>query len=339
MTHTYCTLFNKGFMNRGLALHDSLMRFAPKPFKLYILCIDEETYSILDKMSLANVVLIKRADFEKMEPDVAASQNDRTFEEYCWTLASAFTNHVMNKYADKSNKSSELVIYVDADLYFYSSIQPIFDLFGNNSILIIPHNHPESRKEKEKAVGKYNVGMVIFRNDQSGRDCLTWWRNKCVEWCRYIVEPDRFGDQKYLDFFEEKFKGVYVLTHKGSNLAPWCIGNFRDKIWSNNKVVMIDDAPLIFFHFSSFKIYFPRSLFRISIGKTAHNYGKPSHIKKIIYNPYRDALYAAMDKIRSIDPLFTGGTLPRTGIVDEMRTVTFPLCWWAFKDIIRSLLK
>lgn len=338
MKHLYCTLFDKGFTNRGIALHDSLMRHAPKPFQLFILCVDQESQAILSKLNLPNVTLIGIDEFEKKEPLVAASKSNRTLEEYCWTLGSTFTQHVMKNYTNPSGNKDELVIYVDADLYFYSSIQPIFDLFGNNSTLIIPHNHPENRKHKEQQVGKYNVGMLIFRNDTDGRACLTWWSDKCIEWCYAIVEPDRFGDQKYLDFFEGKFKGVYVLTHKGSNLAPWCIGNFRDKIWKKDGVVMIDDVPLIFFHFSSFKIYFPRSPYRVSIGKTAHNYGKPTRIKSLIYNQYRDALYAAMGRIRAVEPTFTYGALKRTSVMDELKTVAFPLWLWEFKDLIRPFL-
>ncbi|MEK7641485.1 MAG: hypothetical protein AAB365_00660 [Patescibacteria group bacterium] len=338
MKHLYVTLFDKGFTNRGLALHASLIRYAPQPFQLYILCVDEESHALLTKLALPRVTLVSRVEFEQKEPAIAATKKTRTLEEYCWTLGSGFTQHVMKNYTDPGD-ASQLVIYVDADLYFYSSVQPIFDLFGNNSTLIIPHNHPENRRHKEKDVGKYNVGMVIFRNDDDGRACLTWWSDKCIEWCYARVEPDRFGDQKYLDFFEEKFKGVYILTHKGSNLAPWCIGNFKDKIYRKNGVVMIDDVPLIFFHFSSFKIYFLPSPFRVSIAKTAHNYGKPTFIKRLIYNQYRNELYKAMKTIRMIQPDFIAGTIQRTGISDELKTVAFPLWWWAFKDLIRPFLQ
>ncbi len=339
MTYNYCTLFDKGFLNRGLALHDSLMRNVPKPFKLFILCMDSVSYDILQKMNLENVVLITLEDFEKKEPDVAASKSNRTLEEYCWTLGSCFTHFVMKNYTNPAGDNSELVIYVDADLYFYSPIQPIFDLFGNNSTLIIPHNLPESRKQKEESVGKYNVGMLIFRNDEDGRACLKWWRDKCVEWCYNKIEPERFGDQKYLDYFEAKFKGVYILTHKGSNLAPWCIKNFIGKIKRVGDRVIIDGEPLIFFHFSSFKIYFPHSSFRPSIFMNNHQYGKPSLLKRLIYNDYRDALFMSMEKVRKIDPGFTFGTVQRTSYLQELKQVVLPLFWWQIKDILRPIVK
>jgi hypothetical protein len=338
MTHLYCTLFDKGFMNRGLALHESLMRYAPKPFRLFILCMDNIAYGILEKMALPNVTLIALDEFERKEPEISAAKSNRNLDEYCWTLGSGLTNHIMENYTDKSGNASELVIYVDADLYYFSSLQPIFDLFGDHSTLIIPHNHPEKRKQKEESVGKYNVGMLIFRNNADGRACLKWWRDKCVEWCYNRVEPERFGDQKYLDYFEERFKGVYVLTHKGCNLAPWCICNFKGMIRKRNGRIMIDDVPLIFFHFSSFKIYFPYSRFRPSIVMNNNQYGKPSKTKSLIYDPYAHALYASMEKIRKIQPDFTAGTVSRTSYAKESREVVLPLFWWQFKDIVRPYL-
>ena len=106
-----------------------------------------------------------------------------------------------------------------------------------------------------------------------------------------------------------------------------------------NGQIMIDDVPLIFFHFSSFKIYFPYSPVRPSIVMNNNQYGRLSKEKSLIYDQYARVLYASMDRIRKIQPGFTAGTVARTSYFKESREVVLPLFWWQAKDIVRPYLK
>jgi len=66
----------------------------------------------------------------------------------------------------------EDILYIDSDIIFYHSPELIYDSMVGNSIGLILHRHVAIGKE----VGGYNVGIVYFRNDETGRGCLKWWR-------------------------------------------------------------------------------------------------------------------------------------------------------------------
>jgi hypothetical protein len=191
------------------------------------------------------VHLISREEFEHADPIVAETQANRTRIEYYFTCTPALPYYVL-----RQNEQINLITYIDADLFFYSSPQPIFDELGNGSVAITPHRFTPALKMHEVS-GLHNVGWLSFRRDQSGLACLEWWRERCVEWCYDRVEDGKFADQKYLDSFTKMFDGVVSLQHIGVNVALWNIGNYR--LWSKNNHVMIDEAPLVFFHFHGLK--------------------------------------------------------------------------------------
>jgi hypothetical protein len=133
------------------------------------------------------------------------------------------------------NKEVDVLTYLDADLYFFDSVEPVYQELRKGSILIIPHRFPDSLKHLEK-YGIYNVGLLSFRRDNNGFTCLKWWREKCLEWCYDRVEDGKFADQKYLDDWPERFIGVIVLQNKSIGLAPW---NLKD----------YNGLPIIMYHF------------------------------------------------------------------------------------------
>ncbi len=334
MYYNFCTLFDKGYLNRGLALYNSVLENCSEPFRFFILPLDDVAYDILDRMKLKNVILIKMADFE--DEGLLKIKKERTYREYVWGLSSCLTAYVFNKF---SNLDLETLAYIDSDMFFYSPIKQIYNEFGDDSVMIFKHNLPEGKKEIEDRVGKYNVGMVLFRNDKNGRDCLEWWHQSCREWCYEIAEPTRYADQKYLDYFEEKFSGVCVSENKGANLAGWCIKNYKGKITEKNNNTFIDGDKLVFFHFSGFSIYYPPSLILPNGPQTAYNFFYPSIVKKLIYNKYIKAVYKAMKQIRTIEPNFAMGMSPRPSFSAQLKEFIFPVGIQMAKNFIKSILK
>jgi hypothetical protein len=240
----FCTYFNKHYLSRGLALHQSLKRHAEE-FQLFVLCLDDETYTLLERIGLEEIIPVPLDNLEYDYPELLTVKKDRSTIEYYFTCSPVFPLYVFKHYA-----VVDLITYLDADLYFFSSVESIFDEIAGSSIAIIEHRFHRLKK-KNLRYGKFNVGLVSFRRDDQGLSCLEWWKDQCISWCYDRLEGDRFADQKYLDQWPSLFKNVVVLMNKGVNLAPWNIGNYTLRMKKNDLIV--DDDRLVFFHFHGLK--------------------------------------------------------------------------------------
>lgn len=241
----FCTYFDRNYLSRGLALHQSLQQRCPA-FKLWVLCMDDGAHRSLTQLNLPEIEPIALQDFEKGDGPLLEAKRNRSQIEYYFTCTPSLPLYILRKWPEV-----EMVTYLDADLYFFGSPAPLFEEMGAGSVAIIGHRFPEQYRHLEKW-GVYNVGWLSFRRDDVGIACLKSWREQCLEWCHDWVENGRFADQKYLDDWPDRFQGVVVLQHKGANLAPWNLPNFR-LCMSNAANVVVDGEPLIFFHFHSLK--------------------------------------------------------------------------------------
>src|SRR4029079_11523124 len=115
---------------------------------------------------------------------------------------------------------------------------------------IIPHRFPD-RLAHLAMYGIYNVGLVSFRNDDSGLSCLQRWREQCIEWCYDRVDDGRFADQRYLDDWPTQQSAIVVIEDPGSGLAPWHFAQYT--IDPDVDPPTVDDRALVFYHFQGFK--------------------------------------------------------------------------------------
>jgi hypothetical protein len=290
----YCTLFDVNYLLKGLALYRSLMAHETE-FQLHVLCMDEATHDYLNGMALPNVLLIRRVDFEG--PELLAVKPGRSTAEYCWTCTASLMSYVL-----RTRPEIDLITYLDSDMYFFASPDPVFDELGQASTLLIEHRFSPALQHLVEN-GRFNVGWMTFRRDSDGLAALEWWRDSCIEWCFARVEDGRMGDQKYLDSFEAKFGGVHVLEHKGANVAPWNFAGYR--IAERGGQIMIEEDPLIFYHFHSFKARVDGSF--DPIGQA---YLTEAPMPKLIYLPYQAAIHAALAEMRRIEPGFVAGLDP-----------------------------
>ena len=240
----FCTYFDRHYLARALVLYDSLKRHGGE-FRLWMLCMDEESYAALAKLRLREINLIRLDELERNDAPLRQAKSNRSLLEYYFTCTPSLPLFILNH-----NPDVDLITYLDSDLYFFSSIEPLFDEIGNKSIAIIAHRFTEEFRKWEWN-GIYNVGWVTFRRDNNGLACLEWWRARCIEWCYDRIEGNRFADQKYLDDWPARFQNVIVLQHKGANLAAWNIKNYE--LTLRDGTIFVDDQPLIFFHFHAFK--------------------------------------------------------------------------------------
>lgn len=267
----YVTLFDSVFLPQGLALHMSMERHV-KDYRLWILCVDEISYQFLSSLNLHNVRLLQLSQLETVE--LLSVKPKRSNGEYCWTLTPFAPRFVF-----ETDSSVQRVTYVDADLWFRKDPALIFREFNKSgkSVLITDHAYaPEY--DNSATSGQYCVQFIIFTR-HSGEIIRKWWEDRCIEWCYSRIEDGKFGDQKYLDDWPERFsEQVHVLENKELLLAPWNATRFP---YGNS----------VCWHFHSFRIAmqtWKSPLFYYGTFKL------PKTVRVNIYSSYQDDLVEAI---------------------------------------------
>jgi hypothetical protein len=304
----FCTLFDSNYLFKAVAMHRSLLRHCPS-FTLTAFCFDDRAKATVDALGLPNLRTVSLADLEQSDPALLATKDDRTPVEYCWTATPALPLHLLRARPELAE-----ITYLDADLLFFADPEPLFAEMGEASVLITPHRYSPEHAHKAES-GVYNVQFLVFRRDERGMDTLQWWHDRCIEWCYYRLEDGKLGDQKYLDDWPERFKGVHVLQHKGGGLAPWNISQYDVRRASDGRV-WVDDDPLIFFH------YHRTQLKR----RGTHAWEPPGYPispreRELVYDPYLVALDDAIAFVRRVDPSFDAGFMPRPPLRERIQRV------------------
>jgi hypothetical protein len=210
----YVTLFDSLFLPQGLALHMSMERHVNN-YILWIICVDDQVYEDLSKLNLANVNLLQLSKLETAE--LLSVKPTRTKAEYCWTLTPFAPRFVF-----EADSTVHRVTYIDADLWFRKNPAPIFREFDASGKQVLITDHAYAPEYDNSALsGQYCVQFVTFSRE-GGEVVRKWWQDCCIEWCYARAEEGKFGDQKYLDDWPQRFSEfVHVLINKELMLAPW----------------------------------------------------------------------------------------------------------------------
>ncbi|MGI8707383.1 MAG: glycosyl transferase [Actinomycetota bacterium] len=302
--HQFCTLFDSNYLTRAVTMYRSLEEHCPA-FHLTCVCFDDRAKELLDLLRLPQLSSVGLWELEASDPSLLSIKSDRTAVEYCWTSTPALPLFLFKRYANLSR-----VTYLDADLFFFSDPQPLFEEMGDNSVLITPHRFaPEYRHRMVNGI--YNVQFVSFRRDGRGLTCLRWWHDRCIEWCYARPEQGKLGDQKYLDDWPERFEGVHVLEHKGGGLAPWNASSYNVRAVDGR--VFVDEDPLVFHHFHGLRIFKDRNR-----GWKSRGYRVPLGVRHLVYEPYLVAFERVLEEVRSVAPGFCHGMAERANWRDRL---------------------
>ena len=270
----YVTLFDSTFLPQGLALHASMQRHAGA-FHLWILCVDDLAHELLQKIALANATPLRLSSLES--DALRAARAQRTRGEYCWTLTPCAPRFVF-----EADRSVERVTYIDADIQFLKSPAPLFEEFEASGACALITDHAYAPEYDQSALsGQYCVQFMTFVRD-GGEPVRQWWEDRCLEWCYARFEDGKFGDQKYLDDWPERFRGrVHVLQQQQWTQAPWNATRFPY-------------SQAVIFHFHGLRIGDRRSF---DLGPI---YSLPEPLVKNVYEPYLADLTAAIKTLGAL---------------------------------------
>jgi hypothetical protein len=219
MTEHFVTIFDSLFLPQGIALHRSMQRHIDN-FILWVICVDHDTYRVLNQLNLPSV---RPLDLHKLETaELLSVKANRTRGEYCWTLTPFAPRFVF-----ESDQSVLRVTYVDADIWFRKHPALIFTELEQTekSVLITDHSYA-AIYDQSAVSGQYCVQFITFVRQRS-EPVRKWWQDRCIEWCYARSEDGKCGDQKYLDDWPSRFSAeTHVLGNKELALGPWNASRF-----------------------------------------------------------------------------------------------------------------
>lgn len=287
----FCTLFDSNYLSRGLAMYQSLSRHC-KDFHLYVFAFDNKAFEVLQKLNLLNTTIVSLKQFE--DEELLKVKKERSEIEYLWTCSSSVILYVLENY------KVDNCTYLDADIYFFNSPKVLIDEIGNNSVIVTKHRYTP-KYDFSAISGIYCVQFMLFRNDETGKKVLKWWRNTCIDSCYIDKKSGKCGDQKYLDGWTERFSGIHVLQHLGGGVAPWNIQQYdfylkSTQLFGREKKTK-KEFKVIFYHFQDFKFLNNN---KVGIG----GYDTSKDVINIFYKPYLKQLVKIRKDIFLVDNSF-----------------------------------
>ena len=250
----FCTLFDSYYLNRGIALYDSLCEHNPD-FHLYIFAFDDVSYNVLLELALpkTTIVALKELEHWFANYNLESIRQERSWREYCWTCTPFSISYVIEKH------KVDHCTYLDSDIYFFANPQILIEEMGNKSVLITEHRY-SPKYDMTEFSGHFCVQFMVFKNTNDGLEVLNWWRDACAEWCYMRSEEGKFGDQKYLNHWPTKYeKAVHVLQHLGGGCAPWNVQQYL--FFEDGKKILCKELStsvvfeLVFYHFHNVKYF------------------------------------------------------------------------------------
>lgn len=121
------------------------------------------------------------------------------------------------------------VLYLDGDLWFRASCDPLFRMLEESGVVLTPHWRPIAPGAPEETHelkcqflhGIFNTGFIGFSKER-GADVLDWWRRLCAWRCEGAPEKGLWYDQRYMDLVPIYFSDrCHVITDRGCNVSLW----------------------------------------------------------------------------------------------------------------------
>lgn len=169
-------------------------------------------------------------------------------------LSTAVKGWALNRLLDMGY---DYVMYLDPDCWVLEDPARIIALLPPDcSVGVVPHTTAEAESDEEIRIvetsslrhGIYNLGFLIVRNDDNGRQLARWWAARLDRYCVDDFSQGLFTDQRWFDLAAGYFDFIKVIRHNGIDVASWNIG--QRTLARNGDGYLINGDGLVFYHFS-----------------------------------------------------------------------------------------
>jgi hypothetical protein len=254
------TIVAKNYIGLAQILESSLNAHN-KDTDFFIIVADEFLDSF-DKKNLPSNIIIARNTLNIPDHQWIDMSFKYDLTEFCTSIKPASFLYFME------NTNYEKIIYLDPDIYIYSSLSPIYEVLENRSIILTPHvtkirDHYKGDLPESNLLGSgvFNLGFCGVRKNTISKKMLTWWHERLNDKCFIDAYNFYFTDQKWMDFLPCYFTSdeLHISQHLGMNIAPWNF--FEREIFIENDKIRVrnreesskhDNFPVIFVHYSGY---------------------------------------------------------------------------------------
>ena len=163
------------------------------------------------------------------------------------------------------NRGFEEVVYLDPDIELFAPMNPVFDaLAAGADFVLTPHiTEPAEFGEFPDDIGITkaginNPGFLAVNNSLNVINFLYWWGRRLR--FQSVKQPnDKIAlDQQFLDLLPVFYRNVSILNNKNLGVAYWNLD--QRELSKTEEGWLINDQPLIFFHFSGISPQEPHRL-------------------------------------------------------------------------------
>ncbi|MBM4360155.1 MAG: hypothetical protein FJ096_18770, partial [Deltaproteobacteria bacterium] len=289
----YCVRIGRHDLAKGLALLGSLSRHASERFRVHVVCLDEITRTLLDRMSHPAVRTVALHDVERDDPMLAPRRDHASEADYLAQTAPSILLHVM-----RSLPEGTLLVDVAPEVFFFGASAPLFAVASRASLLLVRRRHARSLGWHLQGA-RYDAGVLGVRNDAVGRAALASWREA---WLAAPQGSTSVGDAfRHLDSWSERFERTVIVDEPGVGLAPY---NHEDATLGSGArgLVQVDGKGLVCYRFQGFTVVHPDLMMPVP---TAYPV-TPAFVRELVI-PYAEALRVAALDIRTHHATFAFG--------------------------------
>lgn len=178
--------------------------------------------------------------------------------EMCGLIRPYLAEFLFNRYAELQK-----LIYIDTDILIFDSFESVIADLDTHDIVLTPHAFqpfPEDglypKEVSFNNAGLYNSGFFAVKRSESGMQFLTWWQQRLSEYGAVNFMDGMFVDQLWLNFVPLFFDNVLISKNLGLNVGYWNLHE-RELDFTNGRFNVNEKYPLIFFHYSGYKLDSP----------------------------------------------------------------------------------
>jgi len=243
----FFTLCSNNYLGQACVLGKSVKRHHPDAvFSVFLM--DEPSTEVDYKEFDFDVIPVR-----DIEPDVLSLALKYNIVELNTCIKPRVFQYLL------AEKGETQVIYLDPDIKVYGYFEEVERGLTDKNILLTPHIFtpiPHDGETPQESLflnyGIYNLGFIAVKRSEETFRFIQWWKEWTYEKGYNRTDKGIFVDQLPINFAPLFFKNVGIIESRGYNMAPWNLHE-RSLQMSGDRILVNNDAPLIFYHFSSFR--------------------------------------------------------------------------------------